>query len=356
MVWLGRFLSLGAVILAVPIIAVTFVMYFVFTSVSGSVAGISGESLNNAESYKPFNLNDLVLAYKPLIEKYAMEEGIVEYVPFLLAIMMQESGGRGNDPMQVSEAHCGSIGCITNIEDSIKYGVKRFKELLELADGDVEVALQAYNYGTNFINWIKNRGGKYTLELATEYSIYMYEQEKKKGRGKMYKCNIGESKTLGSCYGDYLYVPHVMRYVSVDSELELGTGVWKSPLDIPLVVTSPYGWRVHPINGNQSFHNGIDFSCNQQNIPIRSVDDGVVVQVTNQRGYGNVVMVQHEKKLYSFYAHLHTINVRTGDKVSNRTKLGTCGTTGNSTGIHLHLEARTSPHGGQIDPMGLLGN
>lgn len=302
------------------------------------------------------NVSEKVLAYQPIIEQYANEYGVSEYVPIIMAIMMQESGGNGNDPMQSSESKCGKIGCINNPIDSIKQGVKHFANVLNKANGNLLVAIQAYNYGTNFIDWIIQRGGEYSNELAIEYSRELYEKEVRRGRGDLYSCAIGDARNLGACYGDYLYVQHVLRYttsIPVSGE-GLGTGTWKNPLPIPLKITSPFGSRIHPISGKTEFHSGVDFSCNGSHLPIRAVDNGIVTSAGVMGGYGNTVLIQHESNLFSLYAHLNSINVYPGQKVDSQTQIGTCGTTGISTGIHLHLEARTSPKGGHINPIQLL--
>jgi len=351
---MGKEIKAILLILFLPTIMVGFIGVFLVTGVIASVGGEDTDegSTSMDVDFEFANLSELVLAYEPLVREYAEAEGIPEYVPILLAIMMQESGGNGSDPMQISEAHCGSIGCVTNPQQSIEYGVKRFKELIELADGNLLVALQAYNYGTNFINWIKDKGGEYTLDLATQYSREIYEREKAKGRGDMYKCNIGNSATFGSCYGDYLYVQHVMRYVGASSSV-VGSGVWGNPLPF-MRVTSGYRTSERPN------HNGIDYSCNRQHIPVYAVDDGVVeeslygVRGQGFGGYGNIVLIKHNDSLYSLYAHLQDRYVVKGQTVQKGQAIGTCGGSGdsgmNSYTIHLHLEARTKKFGGYVSP------
>ncbi len=128
-----------------------------------------------------------VEAYEPLIRQYANQYGIGEYVELIKAIMMQESGGRGLDPMQCSE---GSFNTkypkqpngITDPEYSISCGVQEIKSCLERAGvknpldmENIKLALQSYNYGNGYLEWAKARGG-YTLANAAEFSDMMAQR------------------------------------------------------------------------------------------------------------------------------------------------------------------------------------
>lgn len=348
-------------ILFSPFILIPFVLIaIVFVTIMiGSIVmlQLNNNMHNHNFNIEFMNLSEQVLEYKPLVEEIALQEGISEYVPVILAIMMQESGGSGNDPMQVSEAVCGSIGCIDNPYQSIEEGVKNFKRLIEKANGNLLVALQAYNFGSYFIDWINEKGGQYSQELATQFSREMYQKEVSRGRGGMYGCRIGNAKELGSCYGDYLYVQHVLRYLNYGSTLVANPKGWAIPLSIGLNVTSPYGMRLHPIEGVYKMHNGTDYSCNKSHIPIFVVDDGeIVISKYTSKGYGNYVMVKHDDSLYTLYAHMHERFVKEGDIVKKGQVLGTCGTTGSSSGIHLHFEVRTSMTGGHINPESILNS
>lgn len=101
-------------------------------------------------------------------------------------------------------------------------------------------------------------------------------------------------------------------------------------------VTSPFGWRVHPIDGKYKFHTGMDIGMNYQE-PVGSVLDGVVVYASPRGGYGNCVIVSHGND-HTLYGHLDSIACRVGDIVPRGTLLGYVGSTGYSTGPHLHLE------------------
>jgi len=156
------------------------------------------------------NVSPEVMRYQPLLEKYAQKHGLdASYVPIMMALMMQESGGRGNDPMQSSESKCGRVGCIQNPEASIDQGVKHFKSVLEKAHYDLELCLQSYNFGPGFIIFVNQNGGHYTKELAIKFSQIQYQKVKHTGN---YHCLRPEAVPYQACYGDIAYKDAVLKY------------------------------------------------------------------------------------------------------------------------------------------------
>lgn len=291
-------------------------------------------------------LSPEVLAYREDILKELKKENKAEYVDILLALMMQESGGRGNDPMQASESKCGYIGCITNPKESIRYGVKHFLKVLEMSGGDIQLTLQSYNFGSGFINYAKKNGGSYTYELAVSFSQMMYEKLKHQG---IYRCHRPEAIELNACYGDILYVQAVMRYMNRQS----ASGYY-TPLDLHKVktsITSRYGWR--NIGRGPEHHNGIDYACVKGVDRVYAVTGGTVAYAGKHEGapgYGNFVTIKHSSTFYTTYAHLDSVNVSTGDSLSGGETIGICGNTGRSTGPHLHFETKSQMWRGYYDP------
>jgi Lysozyme-like len=165
---------------------------------------------NRLEQLREPMVSDAVLQYKPLIEKYAEDYQVANYVDVLLAMMMQESGGRGDDPMQSSESYCGEVGCIDNPELSIKQGVYYFSETLAAANYDLELAIQSYNFGKGFIHYVMETSGYYTQDIAIAFSKEMYENAPDQS---IYSCLREEAKQYNACYGDIYYVRSVMNYV-----------------------------------------------------------------------------------------------------------------------------------------------
>ncbi|NJR64943.1 MAG: M23 family metallopeptidase [Leptolyngbyaceae cyanobacterium CRU_2_3] len=110
------------------------------------------------------------------------------------------------------------------------------------------------------------------------------------------------------------------------------------PLPIPVSLTSGFGWRVHPITGDRRFHSGIDLGA-PLGTPVLATLAGRVVSATEMGGYGLTVVVQARSiQQQNLYAHLSAIAVKPGDWVEQGSVLGLVGSTGNSTGPHLHFE------------------
>ncbi|MDW7617375.1 lysozyme family protein [Peribacillus simplex] len=271
-------------------------------------------------------VSPLVLRYQPLVEKYAAKYGIESYVPLLLAKIMQETGGRLPDVMQSSESLGLPMNTIQDPERSIDVGVKYFSGILNDAKGDVKLALQSYNFGGGFIPYALKRGG-YSKENAIAFS------------------NMMAKKQGWDSYGDTNYVDHVLRYLSG------GVGGSAGPVNSfgfvkPIIgsITSNFGYRIHPITGVPKLHAGTDFSCGHKPVPIYAAKAGKVITAgwqdpnNHSEGYGQRINIKHFDGLESVYAHLSKFSVQTGQKVSQGQQIGNCGTTGSSTGMHLHFE------------------
>lgn len=112
--------------------------------------------------------------------------------------------------------------------------------------------------------------------------------------------------------------------------------------------TSGFGYRTDPKTGGRRLHAGIDLAA-PRGTPIYATADGVVVQAGWQGGYGRMVTIRHSFGLETRYAHLHQIRVRQGQRVSRGDRIGDMGTTGRSTGVHLHYEVLSG--GRPVNPM-----
>jgi murein DD-endopeptidase MepM/ murein hydrolase activator NlpD len=116
-------------------------------------------------------------------------------------------------------------------------------------------------------------------------------------------------------------------------------------------MSSGFGMRFHPILRRQRMHNGVDFAA-PAGTSIRSAADGVVVSAAYGGGYGNRIIIFHGDGVMTVYAHCRSMAVREGQRVRRGQVIGTVGSTGMSTGPHLHFEVRVN--GRAVNPMGRL--
>lgn len=136
---------------------------------------------------------------------------------------------------------------------------------------------------------------------------------------------------------------------SVSGPLPSGGGQLAWPAAGP--VTSPYGYRIHPIFGYSRLHTGVDIGAGYGS-PVVAGAKGVVAYVGVMSGYGNVVVVDHGGGMATTYNHLSAFSVSSGQSVSRGQVVGSVGCTGYCTGPHLHFEVRIN--GSPVDPMPYL--
>ena len=192
--------ALISAIIAGGWVAVLIILIVVLLGCAVSLFGGGSDST----SYTPVSAE--VEAYTPLIQKYAKQYGIPEYVELIKAVMMQESGGKGNDPMQAAEGSFNKKyphepNGIKDPEYSIECGVQELKAALTSAEVEnpidmerIKLALQGYNFGNGYISWAKTNYGGYSYANAVEFSAMQAQR-------------LGWEK-----YGDTQYPAHVLRY------------------------------------------------------------------------------------------------------------------------------------------------
>lgn len=177
-----------------------------FVVIMGVASMLTGTG-DGRSAYVPVSAE--VEAYRPLIRLYAAQHGIPEYEDLIAAVMMQESGGQGTDPMQCSE--CGFNtryphypNGITDPEYSIDVGIQNLADCMHLSGVEspidldhISLALQGYNYGSGYIGWALANYGGYSELNAIEFSDMM----------------AARSGSAG--YGDKAYVSHVLRYYPI---------------------------------------------------------------------------------------------------------------------------------------------
>ena len=154
----------------------------------------------------------------------------------------------------------------------------------------------------------------------------------------------------GWVFGGYL-----QKDVPSKKEAPAKDDSFASKLEIPVEgrLSSNFGTRIDPITKKaNSFHSGIDFAA-PTGTPVYSAESGTVIRAEfNQNGYGNLIVVKHADDLTTYYGHLSKISVKIDQKVNRGQLIGNVGSTGNSTGPHLHFEVRRG--GVALDPNGFI--
>ena len=135
-------------------------------------------------------------------------------------------------------------------------------------------------------------------------------------------------------------------------------GKFRWPVNYPNI-TSPFGWRIHPVYNTKKFHSGIDIG-GSYGVPIMAAGAGVVILVskpvqgqnTGGSGYGNYCIIDHGGGFTTLYGHCRSVYVKSGQKVKSGQRIGEMGSTGTSTGAHLHFEVRKN--GSPVNPLRYL--
>ena len=220
--------------------------------------------------------------------------------------------------------------------DEDKEGLKvKQSELIEVQKGFIEEK-NAVEAQMNELKALENEKQRVANSLSQK------EKEVQKKIGDLNSYNETLQKQMEQMFND------INNGSNVDSGASSGE-VFLWPASGP--ISSPYGKRVHPISGANGFHTGIDIAAGK-GAPIVASKSGTVAFSGVQSGYGNVVIVDHGGGVQTLYAHADTLLVSKGQKVSRGQKIATVGSTGNSTGPHLHFEVRIN--GKHTDPMGYL--
>ncbi len=200
--------SASLLVAAGPVLVLMILILILFGGILSFVNDDSSETSNRVSSQ--------VQNYDMVIQRYAKQYGISEFTELIKAVMMQESGGQGTDPMQASECAFNTQfpnnpNGITDPEYSINVGIQNLAACLKAAGTEnpidmqnIQLALQGYNFGNGYISWAKQRGG-YSAANAIEFS------------------NIMAKKLGWASYGDINYVNNVLRYYPFRS-VPLGIG------------------------------------------------------------------------------------------------------------------------------------
>jgi murein DD-endopeptidase MepM/ murein hydrolase activator NlpD len=181
-------------------------------------------------------------------------------------------------------------------------------------------------------------------------------QTRKKEREKVLDAAVSERDTAERAYQELMetsrQIEQMIRNIQSGKQVQgpVGsTGALMWPASGP--ITSPFGWRIHPIFGTQQYHSGIDIGADYGD-PIAAADSGVVIFSGWMGGYGKAVIIDHGGGISTLYAHNSELLVSEGTRVQKGQTISRCGATGYATGPHLHFEVREN--GTPVSPLGYL--
>ncbi|WP_110955325.1 murein hydrolase activator EnvC family protein [Anaerosinus massiliensis] len=194
------------------------------------------------------------------------------------------------------------------------------------------------------------------LEKAAEEKRKLVEASKEK-KEKVLDQAVNDRDTAERAYQELLEASKQVEQMIRQSRYPIsgGQGSGKStgsmiwPIDGP--ITSEYGWRTHPIFGTSKYHSGIDIG-GDYGMPVHAADGGVVIYAGWISGYGNAVIIDHGNSVSSLYGHNESLAVSEGQSVSQGQVIAYCGSTGYSTGPHVHFEVREN--GSPVSPYNYL--
>ncbi|MDQ0219310.1 hypothetical protein ELQ35_14840 [Peribacillus cavernae] len=202
-------------------IFVLLILFFIFimikqvmqvSIIEESSSIISNDPFEDAKKYSPIIRDEL--------EKYHLEE----YTTVLLALMQQESRGKGGDPMQASESAGLAPNTIKDPKQSIKQGVNHFQRAVTYGNQkkvDFPTIIQAYNMGIGYIDYAAQHGGKHTEELAKKFSLLQVNK-----KPKVYNCGGNKNNfRYPYCYGDFTYSTKVAKNIeSIADSVPVNSG------------------------------------------------------------------------------------------------------------------------------------
>jgi murein DD-endopeptidase MepM/ murein hydrolase activator NlpD len=209
---------------------------------------------------------------------------------------------------------------------------------------------------TKLLNEEKVKLAKYKTELNRQQKYYNSLLEKRRELLAKYNEEIAKTKQDIDYYEDIQKEKYeeLQRYIiqsqSLNRNLRYSGGrlLWPTTSNL---ITSYFGYRVHPIYGTTRFHSGIDIGA-PYGAPIYAAESGRVILASYYDGYGNCIIIDHGDGVSTLYAHCSSIIVKVGQYVSKGQIIGYVGSTGNSTGPHLHFEVRIN--GNPVNPFNYL--
>lgn len=231
--------------------------------------------------------------------------------------------------------------------DALKKQMNAMEDVIdELREAEMEVLEKVSKIAAKEVGKLKGAFNEINVSLKKNGLYFNPLANRKNGKGGLFvpeprpqikdKRISAKIETIFSDVEDLEYYKKVAQYVP------FGKPVWSYWL------TSPYGGRADPFNKKKASHKGVDLASRTGN-KIKTMAKGKVTRAEFTKGYGNLVVVDHGNGFVTKYAHMHKIYVKKGEYVNDETVLGEVGSTGRSTGPHLHYEVLFQ--GKNVDPM-----
>ncbi|MBP2628399.1 MAG: Peptidase [Firmicutes bacterium] len=232
--------------------------------------------------------------------------------------------------------------------DILKRIINRDLELILKVKAERELVLQTKASLEN------DRASILTLKQAAEERKKTIEVSKKE-RQRVLDAAVSERDASEQAYQELVDTSRRIEQMirnkkSSNSGPSGGTGAMIWPTDVR-EITSPFGWRTHPVFGSQRFHSGIDIGADYGDT-VSAADGGVVIFADWMGGYGKAVIIEHGNGISTLYGHNSQLLVSEGQRVRKGEAISRVGSTGYSTGPHLHFEVRQD--GSPVNPMGYL--
>lgn len=225
----------------------------------------------------------------------------------------------------------------TKYVELCKQQLEADKEVLEEAKTDVEKEKAAVE--------------ELISEKEQQITSYSYDISNKEQAIKEYEADIAEQNQIIKDLEAAVAAERQAIYDASHPKITYDGGVFAWPAPSYTRISDEYGERIHPILGTKQFHNGLDMAA-PGGSPILAAYDGEVVAASYSSSMGNYIMIDHGNTLYTIYMHASALYVKKGDVVAKGQQIAAVGSTGRSTGNHLHFSVRLN--GSYVSPWGYL--
>lgn len=237
-----------------------------------------------------------------------------------------------------------AVRTITRYDQSILKGYKDAKKTVEEKKAELEEKMQKVAQASDELNAKQD-------DLRSKQNEKQSEVDRLSDLIAQYEANLAASKKAEEEANER--IRQAAAEVShITASYNFTSGALNYPFAGHYPVTSPFGGRISPISGKWEGHSGVDIGA-PYGTPILASSDGVVITAGfNTGGYGNYVVIDHGGGIYTLYGHASSLSVSSGQVVSAGQQIANVGSTGWSTGPHLHFEVRVN--GSCVDPAGYV--